>query len=233
MKISVVVPAYNEEELIGQCLDALKRQTVKADEIIVVDNNSKDRTEKIAKKYGAIVVKEKRQGASYARNAGFNRATGDIILRTDADTVVPKNWIEKIKKNFSDPEIGIVCGGVEYYGKLLNPLSHLLIFWIDDIFGYKAITGPNFGIRRSIWNKIKQEVHMDNSKFHEDLDLAIHAQKYGKNLRDYTLMVKSSSRKFSDLNSFFVQYPRKWINTIFIKSHCEASHNPILKKFLG
>lgn len=231
MKVSVVIPAYNEENYIEKCLKALSNQTVKADEIIVVDNKSHDKTAEVAKRLGAKVINESKQGASYARNTGFDKASGDIIARTDADTIVPKNWIEKIKKDFSDPEVGIVCGGVVYYGRLLNPLSHFLIFWVDDIFGYKAITGPNFGIRKSVWEKVRREVHMDNSRYHEDLDLAIHAQKYGRTFRDYSLMVNSSSRKFSDFNAFFVDYPKKWLITIFHKKHRELSHNPIMKRF--
>lgn len=229
MKISVIIPAYNEENYIGKCLESIFNQTIKAYEVIVVDNNSIDKTADVARKYGARVVKEGKQGASYARNRGFNEAKGDIILRTDADTIVPNNWIEKIEKGFDDDNVGIVCGGVVYYNKYLNPISHFLIFWIDDIFGYKAITGPNFGIRKTIWKKIKNEVHMDNSRYHEDLDLAIHAQKYGKNKRDYTLMVASSSRKFSDFNTFFIKYPTKWLNTTFDKSHRILSFNPLMK----
>lgn len=231
MKISVVVIAFNEETYLGKCLDAINSQSLKPFELIVVDNNSTDKTAEIASKKGAKVIFEKKQGASYARNKGFDTAMGDVILRTDADTIVPSDWVEKMSKSFEDKNAGIVCGGVVYYNKLLNPLSHFLIFWIDDIFGYKAITGPNFGIRKSVWQRIRDEVHTSDNAFHEDLDLSIHAQRYGKYVRDYSLMVSSSSRKFKDIDAFFIKYPKKWLNTIFNKSHRQLSLNPLMRIF--
>src|SRR5690348_7890348 len=100
--ISVVIPAYNEEDYIENCLKSLMRQEVMPDEIIVVNNNSTDRTEEIVKKYPVILITEKKKGTIAARNAGFDMAKGNIIVRTDADTVVPTNWIKKIKEDFQD-----------------------------------------------------------------------------------------------------------------------------------
>lgn len=230
MKVSVVVIAYNEEKFLDECLDALQDQTRKPDEIIVVDNNSTDKTAQIAKEKGARVIREMKQGASHARNAGFDASTGDIILRTDADSIVPADWVERMSDHFEDEKVGIVCGGVTYYKKFLDPLSHLLIFWIDDIFGYKAITGPNFGIRKSVWKQIRDEVHTEDSKFHEDLDLSIHAQKHGKYVRDYGLMVLTSPRKVGSYKIFFVKYPQKWIHTIFNPEHRKLSTNSFLRR---
>ena len=64
--ISVVIPAFNEEKYLPACLEALKKQTFKNYELIVVDNNSTDKTAQIAKKFGARVVKEKKQGRNMA-----------------------------------------------------------------------------------------------------------------------------------------------------------------------
>lgn len=231
MKISVVIPAYNEEELLGSCLEALNNQTVEPFEIIVVDNNSTDKTAEIAKKYGAKVLFEPKQGAAYARNTGYQVAKGDVLARTDADTIVPKNWIEKLQQAFEKENVAIVCGGVQYHKKNLNFLSHLFTFWVDDIFGYKAVTGPNYGIRKSVWEKIKNKVHNDNDKFHEDLDLAIHAQGEGEYVRLYDLIVRSSTRKFGSFYVFFVKYPLKSIRTLFLKEHRKLSFNPFMKFF--
>src|SRR6266567_2953645 len=95
LRISVVIPVYNEEKYLGKCLDSLMRQNVKADEIIVVDNNSTDNSVAIAKKYPIRVVFEKTQGMIPARNHGFNEARYEIIARTDADTILPVNWIKR------------------------------------------------------------------------------------------------------------------------------------------
>src|SRR4030043_1595511 len=87
-KFSFIIPAFNEEKLIGECVESIKNQTEKADEIIVVDNNSLDLTSKIAKRLGCRVVKEEKQGISEARNRGAYLASGDVLCFVDADGVV-------------------------------------------------------------------------------------------------------------------------------------------------
>ena len=97
-RVSIVIPAYNEERYLPACLDAIAAQTIKPFEVIVVDNNSSDSTAKIAAQYPFVrVVNEPRRGIGFARNAGFNAAAGDIIGRIDADTHVPASWVAKVQ----------------------------------------------------------------------------------------------------------------------------------------
>ena len=101
--ISVVIPAYNEEENITKSLGAFLGQTTKLSyEIILVDNASTDKTVEIAAKYvGKLplkIIKENKKGRGPARRAGFTKAKGDIIFSTDADAQVPPDWIEKLGK---------------------------------------------------------------------------------------------------------------------------------------
>src|SRR5687767_1835934 len=94
LRVSLVIPAYNEESHLRACLDAVAAQTVRPFEVIVVDNNSTDTTVAIARSYSFVaVMHESQQGIVYARNAGFNAARGDIIARIDADTHLSPNWI--------------------------------------------------------------------------------------------------------------------------------------------
>lgn len=86
--VSVVIPAYNEERYLAACLTSLQKQTLKNFETIVVDNNSTDKTAEIARRFGAKVVKELKQGIIPARERGFREAKAEIIARTDADTIV-------------------------------------------------------------------------------------------------------------------------------------------------
>lgn len=110
MKVSVVIPAFNEAEFLDACLNSLTKQTEPPDEIIVVNNNSTDNTVKIAKKYDVRIVNEKKQGMISARNSGFNKAKFDIIARTDADTILPPSWIKKIKNGFKDKDLVALSG---------------------------------------------------------------------------------------------------------------------------
>src|ERR1700691_1182278 len=91
------------------------KQNVKADEIIVVDNNSTDRTVEIAQKYPVKIIHEIQQGVTPARNQGFNEARYEIIARTDADTILPPTWIKRIKKAFENPEVVAVSGPASFY----------------------------------------------------------------------------------------------------------------------
>ncbi len=109
MRVSVVIPAYNEEVFIGKCLRSIKAQTVPC-EIVVCDNNSADRTARIAKRYADKVVHEPKQGIAYAFNAACKAAAGDLIAFTGADCVVPPDWIERFLPYFDNERV-IACFG--------------------------------------------------------------------------------------------------------------------------
>jgi len=115
MKVSVVIPVYNEEKYIERCLESLQNQQEKADEIIIVNNNSTDKTYDLAKKYPVTIIREPIQGITFARNRGFNTARGDIIARSDADTIIPSDWIKKIKANFQKNKIDALGGTCIFY----------------------------------------------------------------------------------------------------------------------
>ncbi|MCL4395369.1 MAG: glycosyltransferase family 2 protein [Chloroflexi bacterium] len=89
-RISLVMPCYNEERGLPEVFRDLPTLV---DEVIVADNNSTDRTAEIARAFGAIVVKETRQGYGAAYKSGLRRATGDIIVTMDGDGTYPRNFI--------------------------------------------------------------------------------------------------------------------------------------------
>jgi glycosyltransferase involved in cell wall biosynthesis len=102
--ISVIVPAYNEETSITTCLRSLCNQTLERDEyeIIVVDGNSSDRTRELAKQYADQVFIQTSKKVGGARNDGVMRAKGEIVATTDADCIIPPDWLEIIKKDFGN-----------------------------------------------------------------------------------------------------------------------------------
>ncbi|MDS1309934.1 glycosyltransferase [Marinobacter xiaoshiensis] len=93
---SVIIPAFNEEKDIETCLISLTNQTYPKDrfEIIVVDNGSTDKTKEIAATYADLVLDKPEGNVGAVRNFGITHASGEIIICTDADCVVPPNWIE-------------------------------------------------------------------------------------------------------------------------------------------
>ncbi len=108
--ISIVIPAYNEEEYVEDLLRSIKAQTYKNYEIIGVDSYSTDKTKEILEKYGAKVVETPKSNISFARNAGINEARGSIIGLIDADYILDKKVFQEVVKVFDDDEKGsIVC----------------------------------------------------------------------------------------------------------------------------
>ncbi len=220
MKISVVIPAFNEEKLIASCLKSVIDQSEKPDEIIVVNNNSTDKTAKIASSFKEVtVITEKRKGTIFARNKGFDSASGDIIVRTDADTRVPKSWIKKIKKHFADdPELYAISGPARFekIPKAIQ-LNNWTVIALNATFkqtlGYDLLYGPNLAITKFAWHKIRNEVCMNDKIVHEDIDLAVHIAKYGKIVFDEKIVVVSSSRRLKKLAPYF-EYPYRYIRTI-------------------
>lgn len=99
MRISIVIPAYNEEKYIKKCIDSLLNQTLKPDDIIVVDDGSSDRTKEICSSCNNKIVKvfsKEHSGAGPSRNFGASKTNGDIIVFFDADMVAPPDYIEKL-----------------------------------------------------------------------------------------------------------------------------------------
>ena len=109
--MSIVIPAYNEESVIRQCLIAAVYQSVPAHEIIVVDNMSTDRTAAIVRQMQQeypespiiLLSQDRDQGLIPTRNFGLDHATGDILGRIDADSVLEPDWVEQVQKAFGEP----------------------------------------------------------------------------------------------------------------------------------
>ena len=223
MGVSVVIPVFNEEKRIKNCLDSLMCQKEKPDEIIVVDNNCTDKTISIVKKYKdiKIIIRETRQGMIPARNTGFNNAKNEIIAKCDADTVLPSNWIKNIKTNFSQDSslvgisMPISLNDVHLVG------SSTFLFYIYMliprlIIGVYPMVGPSYAIRKTVWNKVKSKICLDDKVVHEDIDLSLHVKKYGKIFHDKKTIVSSSARRIiTNPLSFFGEYNIRFFKMLY------------------
>lgn len=112
--ISVVVPFYDAEEYIGDCIDALLSQSYPADryEVIMVNNNSTDGSVEIVGRYPRVkLLSEAKQGAYAARNRGIVEARGDVVVFTDPDCVPVIDWLENLAAAMDCAETQIVLGG--------------------------------------------------------------------------------------------------------------------------
>jgi glycosyltransferase involved in cell wall biosynthesis len=115
--VSVVVPARNAERTIGECLTSLVRAAYDSDrrEILVVDNASTDRTAEIIRRHPVRYLFEPRRGPSAARNRGIGAASGEIVVFTDADCVVTKDWLRGLVERFDSDDVWGVAGEIVAY----------------------------------------------------------------------------------------------------------------------
>lgn len=210
--VSIVLPVYNEECYIADCLRNIAVQSQQPYEVIVVDNNSTDRTIEIAKEFDFVrVITEPRQGVVYARSTGFDAASGDIIARLDADTMVPRDWITNIVSAFTDKDLDAVSGAISYYdmpaqvfvAKLdLAARTHLAAKLGNNMF----LQATNMAIRRTSWEKVRELV-CNKGALHEDFDLAIHLERIGLYVRfSPTMQVAISARCLNDTSISFLKY---------------------------
>jgi GT2 family glycosyltransferase len=110
-KVSVIIVNYNGEKILEECLDSILNQTYKNFEVILVDNDSNDKSVEIVKnKYPEVILIEEKYNHGFAggNNIGYEKSTGEIIILLNNDTRVDKDYIEKFIKVFEDfPNCGI------------------------------------------------------------------------------------------------------------------------------
>ncbi len=198
LKVSIIIPAYNEEENIEKTLKSLLNQTYKNFEIIVVDNNSKDKTKEIASKY-ANTITETKQGYIHAVKRGVNETNGDVLTICDADSIYPSKWLEKTLKPFNNNHIVAVYGTAKFYdaGKFMafvSLISYSLFLIVSKIFGLDNTAGFNFLFRRDAYEKVGG--YDEDWKWGSpDIEFGKKLKKAGK-VKLNLIAVETSSRRF-------------------------------------
>ncbi len=211
MKVSIIIPAYNEEEFLPKCLKAIFSSDLPNDfEVIVVNNASTDKTERVAKNFkGVTVANELKKGVTRARQAGYLASSGDILVFFDADSIVSKNWFNiAIQKFQNDPQLIGVSGPYHFektskvvaflesiYNNIIMPVGEKI--W-KHIFrqGGIMLIGGNFAVRRKVLKKIGG-FDTDLEFYGEDTNLTRRIAKIGKIEFSKELIIGSSSRRFS------------------------------------
>jgi glycosyltransferase involved in cell wall biosynthesis len=203
MKLSLIIPAYNEERYIGDCIDSvLTHGGSDISEIIVVDNASTDRTSEIAaSKPGVRVVYEAKKGLPAARECGRLAASGDLIAYIDADSRLHPKWLPLVNKVFSSrPEVVSLSGPAHYWDATFWQRTILgLSWWVSSPLMYRIvgymIFGAHFVVRREALQKIGG---FDKSItfYGEDTDLARRLSTQGKVLYRMDFFIMTSARRF-------------------------------------
>lgn len=211
LRVSLVIPVYNEADRIAACLEAVAAQTSKPYEVIVVDNNSTDETRQVAESFAFVrLITAKRQGVVHARTKGFDAARGDIIGRIDADTRIPENWVSILQQKFTE-NVDAVSGSVGYYDvpypNLFDKIDLHFRSRAARLMGDRVfLQAANMAIRRSAWRKIRRHL-CAKAGIHEDFDIAIHLSERGYNVAfSPELRAEISARCLDDSLASFWRY---------------------------
>lgn len=212
VRVSFVVPAYNEERCLTPTLAAIKREIIRTGctaEIIVVDNASTDGTSALAKSIdGVKVVYEPQKGLFHARQAGFLAARGILVANVDADTLVTEGWLIRVLQEF-DADPGLVALSGPYHYHDVSNRVHLATqgfyrvgyaFYVMNRFIFKVgsmLQGGNFIVRRTALEQIGG-YNPRFSFYGEDTDLARRLLAVGGVKFTFKLPALSSGRRLTE-----------------------------------
>ena len=233
MRISFIIPAYNEERCIADCLRsivALRDPCVH--EIIVVNNASTDATANVAASIpGVRVVDEPIKGLARARKRGLSEATGDLFASIDADTTVTPEWLARVKKAFGSNS-SLVC--------LSGPYIHDIPSWQEGLKEFLercAHAGRRFTGRRELrisgGNAVYRTAALratdafDESIlfYGEDVETARRIRAAGAAVFDRGLIARTSGRRIV-ADGFFRHFFLYKLNTVWQT----AFGKPLLRK---
>ncbi|WP_323753758.1 glycosyltransferase [Marinobacter sp.] len=170
-RISVIVPAKNEEKYIGDCIRSLKCQSYPSSqiEIIVVDNNSTDQTALIAEDMGVRVIHTEAERIGQVRNAGVEDSKGDFLFFIDADCVASPSWIAKCLDLLSKHnKVGAIGGEA----LVRNQASKIEKFWVVSDAAKKTtmkyLNGSSMAFTREVFFKVggfKEDINAGEDSF--------------------------------------------------------------------
>jgi len=201
MKISLIIPAYNEEKYIGDCLSSIEKYGEGIFEVIVVNNASTDDTAKVVERFSKVkLINENKKGLPFARNRGLSEAKGEIVAFVDADTRIKKGWVENIIKKFEEDESLISVSGPYFHydisllGQFLTLVYLLVLLWPGYlIMGYMVTLG-NFATRKEYLDRIGG--FNNDILFHgDDTYIAKRLHEFGKVKYFLSLRLPSSGRR--------------------------------------
>ncbi len=207
VKISFVIPAYNEEHYLPGCLQALRTEISRhgdalETEIIVVNNASTDDTAEVASLFGATVVNEPTKGVARARQKGLENATGDIVAYIDADTKVTPDWIVLMLSEFAaDPSLVALSGSCIFYDlpnfwRFVAGPYQAFVGWMTDLVTGQLVFGGNFAARRSSLLAVGG-FDVSIVFYGEDQNIVQRLKKIGKYKFSLKLLAYTSARRFN------------------------------------
>jgi len=234
--LTVLIPAYNEEKVLGRTIETVLEASYPDKEIIVVDDGSKDQTCRIAMSYsnrGVKVIHRPNGGKATALNHGLLFARGEIIVIVDADSQICKNTLIELVKPFRNPEVAAVAGNIKVLNRrnlLTNCQALEYVASINiyrralDVFGSVTVVPGALGAYRR--EAMQSSGFYDSDTLVEDFDVTVKALKTGLIVQASTSAVSYTEAPLA-LKDFFKQRLR-WYRGNFqaMWKHRDAIFNP-------
>lgn len=175
--MSVVIPVLDDARVLEPCLRALAAQTVPPHEVIVVDNGCTDDSVAVARRHGATVLHEPVRGIGAAAARGYDAATGALIGRIDADTVVPPEWVAVMTAALRDGGPDAVTGRGRFADGgwsrwLIGPYLGGYYLLTAAAIGHRPLWGSSMAMRREVWQRVGEQVHRWDAEVHDDMALS-------------------------------------------------------------
>lgn len=205
IKISFVIPAYNEEKYIGDCLRSILplRDDPSIHQIIVVDNGSTDGTRDVARSFpDVLVVEEPEKSLSKARQRGFAIATGNLLASIDADNRIDRAWLDRVKEHFETSERLVClsgpyrCTDIPRWQTLLLSFLEGAAQWVRYVLGIREnkIAGGNAVYRMDALRSVGG-FDVSHAFYGEDEDTLQRISAVGDTYFDRSLRITSSGRR--------------------------------------
>ena len=214
--VSVVVPSYNEEAGIERCLASLSDQTLPRSEyeVVVVDGGSTDRTRELAAPYADSVFVQTSPKVGGARNDGVLAALAPLIATTDADCVLPRDWVERARDGLNQEGVVLVYGTVEPIEATLKNRISLDLANLFAALGYRTgrlyyTLGCNTAFRRDAFLRAGMYRTVDAG---DDLEIARRMVREGRLLFDPELRVGFSMRRYEQFGTLRSLY--QWVQIV-------------------
>ena len=215
-RVSIVIPVRDDYDYLERCLDALAMQTYAPFEIIVVDNDSSDRSSALAASRGAFVVRESEVGNPAASATGYDATSGDIIARLDADSIPGVTWVASVCDAFAQhTHAAAITGGGMLMDDDGTPHRRGSRFYMGAYFrlvglalGHPPLFGSALAMRRAAWIEVRHDVCRHDQRVHDDMDLSIHLGPERPIVMDRTLSVPVSSRPLTLDGSSIARFAR-------------------------
>jgi glycosyltransferase involved in cell wall biosynthesis len=247
MKLSVVIPAYNEEAFIGECLNSILHEIRGKNydlEIIAVNNASTDRTGEIILSFSEVkLVDEPSKGLVKARRAGYLASTGELVANIDADTRMTAGWFDKVFEEFAkDEKLAGLSGPFIYYDlskkvnfgvRLYYCLGFIIYLFNRYIFKVGSmLQGGNFVVKRTAMEAIGG-FNSDFDFWGEDTDLARRLVKAGGVKFTFDLPIYASGRRLEKegMAKTGARYIVNYFSTIFFKKPYDMIKKDFKEKY--